>query len=184
MPLDHATTLVGAAARSYNRAMASWRCPHCGAAQDETAVCWVCRRSTITCSSCRHFRRAIAGRLSYCGLDRARRPLSGDEERPCWVRAPSDAARSSIVASAAGPGSTATVEAPSLWALPAQLPDPADRSVRSGGMWADHDTHPAAIPPSIPHAGSDRPRPWGNPPKLAHVPHGFSEMPRRRKPFL
>jgi hypothetical protein len=29
----------------------------------------------------------VAGQLGYCGLDRQRRPLRGDEIRPCWEAA-------------------------------------------------------------------------------------------------
>jgi hypothetical protein len=61
-----------------------WRCPHCGAPQAETARCWVCRRSSTTCSTCIHFRRALAGDLGYCALDPRRRPLTGRELRGCW----------------------------------------------------------------------------------------------------
>ena len=61
-----------------------WRCPHCGTPQAETARCWVCRRSSTACGTCRNFRRAVAGQLGYCGLDRQRRPLRGDEIRACW----------------------------------------------------------------------------------------------------
>jgi len=61
-----------------------WHCPHCGAPQAETARCWVCRRSSTTCSTCRHFRRALAGDLGYCGLDARRRPLTGLEQHGCW----------------------------------------------------------------------------------------------------
>jgi hypothetical protein len=39
------------------------------------------------CGACRHFRRAVAGQLGYCGLDRQRQPLTGDEIRPCWEAA-------------------------------------------------------------------------------------------------
>jgi len=34
--------------------------------------------------TCRNFRRAVAGRLGFCSLDRRRSPLQGDEIRPCW----------------------------------------------------------------------------------------------------
>jgi hypothetical protein len=61
-----------------------WRCPHCGTPQAETARCWVCHRSSTACASCRHFRRSVAAQLGYCGLDRERRPLRGDEIRACW----------------------------------------------------------------------------------------------------
>jgi len=38
--------------------------------------------------TCRHFRRSIAAQLGYCGLDRQRRPLRGDEIRGCWEAVP------------------------------------------------------------------------------------------------
>jgi hypothetical protein len=65
-----------------------WHCPSCGAPQAETARCWVCRRSSTTCSTCTHFRRALAGDLGYCGLDARRRPLTGQELRGCWEPRP------------------------------------------------------------------------------------------------
>jgi hypothetical protein len=61
-----------------------WRCPHCATPQPETARCWVCKRSSTSCGTCRHFRRSVALQLGYCGLDRRRLPLVGDEIRPCW----------------------------------------------------------------------------------------------------
>lgn len=61
-----------------------WHCPHCGAPQAETARCWVCRRSSTTCSTCRHFRRAVSADLGYCALDARRQPLTGLEIRGCW----------------------------------------------------------------------------------------------------
>jgi hypothetical protein len=64
--------------------MPMWRCPHCGTPQAETARCWVCRRSSTACGTCRNFRRSVAAQLGYCGLDRQRRPLAGDEIRACW----------------------------------------------------------------------------------------------------
>ena len=70
-----------------------WRCPHCGTPQAETARCWVCRRSSTACGTCRHFRRGVAANLGYCGLDPRRQPLAGDEIRACWEAgavAPSD----------------------------------------------------------------------------------------------
>jgi hypothetical protein len=30
----------------------------------------------------------VAGTLGYCGLDRTRQPLAGDEIRPCWEAGP------------------------------------------------------------------------------------------------
>jgi hypothetical protein len=67
--------------------MPMWRCPHCGTPQAETARCWVCHRSSTACATCRHFRRSVAAQLGYCGLDRQRRPLRGDEIRGCWEAA-------------------------------------------------------------------------------------------------
>jgi hypothetical protein len=67
--------------------MPMWRCPHCATPQAETARCWVCHRSSTACGACRHFRRSVAGQLGYCGLDRQRRPLTGDEIRACWEAA-------------------------------------------------------------------------------------------------
>jgi hypothetical protein len=64
--------------------MPMWRCPHCATPQAETARCWVCHRSSTACGSCRHFRRSVAAQLGYCGLDRQREPLRGDEIRACW----------------------------------------------------------------------------------------------------
>src|ERR1700675_1432447 len=64
--------------------MPMWRCPHCATPQAETARCWVCHRSTTACGSCRNFRRSVAAQIGYCGLDRHRRPLQGDEIRGGW----------------------------------------------------------------------------------------------------
>lgn len=64
--------------------MANWRCPHCGTPQAESSRCWVCSRSSTTCATCVHFRRSVAGRLGFCGFDRQRTPLVGDEVRGCW----------------------------------------------------------------------------------------------------
>lgn len=64
--------------------MPMWRCPHCGTPQPVTARCWVCRRSSTSCGTCRHFRGSVAANIGYCGLARDRRPLRGDEIRACW----------------------------------------------------------------------------------------------------
>jgi hypothetical protein len=64
--------------------MPMWRCPHCGSPQHEASRCWVCHRSSTTCSTCRHFRQSLAASVGYCGLDRRRAPLSGAEHRGCW----------------------------------------------------------------------------------------------------
>jgi hypothetical protein len=70
--------------------MALWRCPHCGTPQPVTARCWVCRRSSTSCGTCRNFRASVAANVGYCGLDRDRRPLAGDEIRGCWDGIPID----------------------------------------------------------------------------------------------
>ncbi|MDQ1651600.1 MAG: hypothetical protein QOI35_800 [Cryptosporangiaceae bacterium] len=68
-----------------------WRCPHCGTPQAETARCWVCKRSSTACGTCRNFRHSVAGSLGFCGLDRRRQPLVGDEIRACWEAWPGTA---------------------------------------------------------------------------------------------
>jgi hypothetical protein len=64
--------------------MALWRCPTCGTPQPVAARCWVCRRSSTSCGTCRHYRASVAAGLGYCGLDRDRLPLAGSEIRTCW----------------------------------------------------------------------------------------------------
>ncbi|HEX5828094.1 MAG TPA: hypothetical protein VFY23_11265, partial [Candidatus Limnocylindrales bacterium] len=65
--------------------MPLWRCPHCSTPQAEAARCWVCRRSTTSCATCRHFRRAVASGFGTCGLDPRRMALTGAEMRACWA---------------------------------------------------------------------------------------------------
>jgi hypothetical protein len=80
-----------------------WHCPHCGAPQAETARCWVCQRSSTTCSTCRHFRVSLTPELGYCGLDRDRRPLTGRELRGCWTERPATSASAAQPATGAPP---------------------------------------------------------------------------------
>lgn len=82
-----------------------WHCPHCGAPQAETARCWVCRRSSTTCSTCRHFCVSLAAEVGYCALDRHRRPLTGLELRACW-----EAASPSAEAASCGAGTGSGLE--------------------------------------------------------------------------
>jgi hypothetical protein len=73
------------AIRSYHPIMPSWRCPHCSTPQEEASRCWVCHRSSTSCGTCRHFRGSVAARVGFCGLDKRRGPLNGDEVRACWA---------------------------------------------------------------------------------------------------
>src|SRR3954471_8859640 len=70
--------------------MPVWRCPHCATPQTEASRCWVCRRSTTSCVTCRHYRRGISGGIGLCGLDPKRNPVADTDVMACWV----DAARS------------------------------------------------------------------------------------------
>lgn len=69
--------------------VATWRCPHCATLQPESTRCWACDQSPMTCATCRYFRRSVIGPVGFCGLDRARAILAGDEVRTCW-QAPTD----------------------------------------------------------------------------------------------
>jgi hypothetical protein len=80
-----------------------WRCPHCATPQAETARCWVCHRSSTACGSCRHFRRSVAAQIGYCGLDRRRRPLRGDEIRECWESLDAPGAPGTLIRPTLGP---------------------------------------------------------------------------------
>ena len=86
-----------AAAGSYHLTVPMWRCPHCQTPQPESSRCWVCKRSSTSCATCRHFRRAIAGQFGFCALDRQRLPLVGDEIRGCWQEADRPAATTALV---------------------------------------------------------------------------------------
>ena len=170
-----ALALAPGRTRSYNRGMSGWRCPHCGSPQMETSRCWVCHRSTTTCISCRQYRRAVAGRLGYCALDKHRTPLHGDEERACWVP--------SIVEPVVAPGSESgmapaptRVSAPSrqaapaagmdLWGTPIATETAPDRAARGGGMWTESDSIRDPKPQQHQHGSSIRSTPWGRVPGL------------------
>lgn len=98
--------------------MATWRCPNCRTLQRDAAQCFLCQRSATSCSTCVNFRRSVVGGVGYCGFDRLREPLSGEERRPCWTGAP-----------AADPGNLfagAVEEVPA--AIPAPPPEPRRRN--------------------------------------------------------
>ena len=132
--------------------MPMWRCPHCGTPQAETARCWVCRRSSTACGTCRNFRRSVAGSLGYCGLDRRRQPLAGDEIRACWEAWPGGAEATVLapltIRPAAPPAERAHpiefVEVGDVATEPRPVPDataPAPTPVEAA------DVPPARIPP-------------------------------------
>ena len=111
-----------------------WRCPHCGTPQAETARCWVCRRSSTACGTCRNFRHSVAGSLGYCGLDRGRQPLVGDEIRACWEAWPAGADATVVTALTVTPAAGGASELERARPLAfVEVPDPA-----------------AAEPPSLP----------------------------------
>ncbi len=67
--------------------MAIWRCPHCRTVQGDSVRCFLCGRSATSCGTCVNFRESVVGGLGFCGLDRRREPLGGDEQRACWTGA-------------------------------------------------------------------------------------------------
>jgi len=145
--------------------MASWRCPHCGSPQLEAARCWVCRRSTTSCASCRHFRKAVAVRLGYCALDKHRAPLTGEEERSCWERSSADAPDASDAAFDEE-AESAAADVRGLWGVPAQNEEPPDKEARARGLWTEPDSAVEPHGPSNKHGRSIRSRPWGPVPGL------------------
>lgn len=67
--------------------MGTWSCPHCRTVQVESAACFLCRRSATSCGTCANFRESVVGGVGFCGLDRRREPLTGEERRACWTGA-------------------------------------------------------------------------------------------------
>jgi hypothetical protein len=84
--------------------MPVWRCPYCATPQPESSRCWVCRRSTTSCATCRHYRRGVAGGLGLCGRDRRHLALTGHEMRACWVAAPQAPEHTARRETPVGPG--------------------------------------------------------------------------------
>ena len=149
-----------------------WRCPHCGTPQAETARCWVCRRSSTACGTCRNFRRSVAGSLGYCGLDRRRQPLTGDEIRACW-EAPAGSAGAPLVAAAAAatdddspaPGRTAPLEFIEVRGVPAAQAavasvEPAEPDLEAAAPTSES---PAFVSPPLPPSGEPGWSLWGDP---------------------
>lgn len=156
--------------------MASWRCPHCGSPQREAAECWVCRRSTVSCGSCRHFRKSVAGQLGYCAHDLKRLPLTGLEERACWERAAAENAAADApadnAAAAAAPQADASVGG-GLWGILSTPGVEPDRPAGGHGLWAEPDVVRNREPARDQHGGSIRSRPWGPVPGRQDSPAGL-----------
>ena len=53
-PSPSRRSAAAAAIGDYHQRMPMWRCPHCGTPQTETSRCWVCKRSSTSCGTCRH----------------------------------------------------------------------------------------------------------------------------------
>ena len=106
--------------------MPMWRCPHCGTPQAETARCWVCRRSSTSCGTCRNYRRSVAGQLGYCGLDRRRQPLTGDEIGGCWEAWPAALLPDGAVPLTIGPARAPTDAKQPLAIIEVTAADPPD----------------------------------------------------------
>ncbi|MGZ8437298.1 MAG: hypothetical protein ACXWXR_02010 [Candidatus Limnocylindrales bacterium] len=117
--------------------MPMWRCPHCATPQAETARCWVCHRSSTACGSCRHFRRSVAAQIGYCGLDRRRRPLRGDEIRECWESLDAPGAPGTPARPTLGPAAGWAL-APDLDRTPVRLRDFIEVRVDVARDIADH----------------------------------------------
>ena len=120
--------------------VAMWHCPHCGAPQAETARCWVCRRSSTTCSTCRHFRtlprgrpRLLRPRPRRTPADRARaaRLLGGARRaRPSPSAAWMPSSASAAGARGRGTAPAAPGDAPSRSRPRARPSSPIERSAR------------------------------------------------------
>lgn len=130
--------------------MPMWRCPHCGTPQAETARCWVCRRSSTACGTCRNFRRAVAANLGYCGLDRRRRPLDGGEIRSCW-EAGDIATAGPAPSGVPAPGATPRARLDFVEIAPSALP----RTERLVG--------PTIVSPTLPATNEPGWSLWGDP---------------------
>jgi hypothetical protein len=76
----------------------------------------VCQRSTTCCATCRHYRRGVASGLGYCGFDKRRAPLHGDEMRACWSGSIGPLLAETRAIATAG----ATSERPSLGFVPVE----------------------------------------------------------------
>ncbi len=84
----------------------------------------MCHRSTTTCATCRHFRKAVTLKLGYCALDRSRSPLTGDEQRACWERPDAEPGSAEIERFGSGSGPDGPPVVPfGLWGAPEAAPE-------------------------------------------------------------
>jgi hypothetical protein len=144
--------------------VALWHCPHCGAPQAETARCWVCRKSSTTCSTCRHFRGSLAADLGYCALDRRRQPLTGLELRGCWEGAgarpavmPAEASSRGVASTAAPPAEVGQSAEPGAWVSVARSFVPLENLVMQA---ADEAPSVVAAPTVVPPQGIEASGGW------------------------
>jgi hypothetical protein len=100
-------------------------------------------------------------RLGYCGLDKARIPLSGEEERACWERA---VAESADEAPPGGRSGAAAAAGANLWGIPALADVPVDRPAPGLGLWTGTEVARSPEPVRNTNKGSLRARPWGQVP--------------------
>ncbi len=63
----------------------TWRCPHCGTPQAESARCWVCHRSSTCCGTCANYLASLVPGTGFCALDAKRRTVRSEDLRGCWT---------------------------------------------------------------------------------------------------
>jgi hypothetical protein len=107
-------------------------------------------------------------KLGYCALDKGRTPLTGTEERACWVRKSTEVSVSiPVIDAAAGSGDGGSgiwgavaqaVEGPAVEGPAVEGPD---KPASVNGMWTESDLLRDPEPQRHQHGGSIRPRPWG-----------------------
>jgi hypothetical protein len=105
--------------------------------------------------------------VGYCGLDKARIPLTGEEERAGWERSASEAADGPAPAPTMG-SVGAEAGGTSLWGIPELADVAVDRPATDHGLWSEVDVARERAkgpgPGRNSHGGSVRTRPWGQVP--------------------
>jgi hypothetical protein len=131
----------------------------------------------MTCATCRYFRRSVVGPVGFCGLDRTRALLGGDEVQPCW-QAPTDVA--DLVSDRPGSGRTS-------WLTLAERQRGATapgtgRETGSLSGSADPARDPTAIPTTLPFAALPIEMPPAAPTVEAARPRGGARRPTPVRP--